>query len=66
MRQREGMFRTVTEGRAQGKRSRRRLKMLMLDDIKQGRDYHVIKNEAFHRERWRTTVLAGTALGQPT
>ena len=66
MRQKEGMLRTVIEGRAEGKRSRGRLRMSMLDDIKQGRDYHVIKNEAFDRKRWRTTVLAGPALGQTT
>ena len=66
MRQKEGMLRTVIEGRAEGKRSRGRLRMSMLDDIKQGRDYHVIKNEAFDRKRWRTTVLEGPALGQTT
>ena len=36
MRQKEGMLRTVIEGRAQGKRSRGRLRVSMLDDIKQG------------------------------
>ena len=46
----EGMLRTVIEGREEGKRSRGRMRTTMLDDIKQGRNYHVIKNEAFHQE----------------
>ena len=66
MRQKEGMLRTLIEGRAEGKRSRGRKRMAMLDDIRQGRDYHTIKEEAFDRGRWRTTVLAGPALGQTT
>ena len=47
----EGMLRTVIEGREEGKRSRGRMRTTMSDDIKQGHNYHVIKNEALIEKR---------------
>jgi hypothetical protein len=62
----EGMLRTVMEGRAEGKRGRGRRRLAMLDDVREGREYHIVKEMALNRHRWRTMVHAGPAQGQTT
>jgi hypothetical protein len=62
----EGMMRTVMEGRAEGKRGRGRRRLAMLDDVREGREYHIVKEMALNRHRWRTMVHAGPAQGQTT
>ena len=62
----EGMLRTVIEGRAEGRRGRGRRRLAMLDDVLQGRAFHIVKATALERSKWRKTMLAGPAQGQNT
>jgi hypothetical protein len=62
----EGMLRTVMEGRAEGKRGRGRRRLTLMDDIKDTKKYHVIKQIALDRGTWRQAVHSGPALGQTT
>ena len=62
----DGMLRTVSEGRAEGKRGRGRKRLAMLDDVQEGCDYHIVKQVALDRRKWRVNVLIGPAQGQIT
>jgi len=50
----DGLVKDVFEGRLEGKRSRGRKRVMMLDDIKEGRTYFSIKRDAEDREFWRS------------
>ena len=45
----------VLEGRTEGKRPRGRKRIMMMDDIKDGRSYYRTKRDAEDKELWRGT-----------
>ena len=51
----DSLLRDVIEGRMEGKRPRGRKRMMLLDDIKDGRSYYKTKRQAEERELWRGT-----------
>ena len=53
----ESLLQTVLEGRMEGKRPRGRKRIMMLDDIKDGRNYEKMKRRAEDREDWRKDVM---------
>ena len=50
---REGLMKDVLEGRMEGKRLRGRKRIMMMDDIKDGRSYSRTKRDAEDKELWR-------------
>ena len=51
----DSLLRDVIEGRMEGKRPRGWKRMMMLEDIKDGRSYYKTKRQAEERELWRGT-----------
>ena len=49
----DNLMKLVIEGRMEGKRGRGRKRFGMLDDIKNGEEYVVMKRRAENREKWR-------------
>ena len=47
------LLRDVIEGRMDGKRSRGRKRIMMLDDMRRGKPYGNLKRRAEDRDRWR-------------
>ena len=47
----DGMLETVKEGRAEGKNGRGSKRFMMLDDVQEGYDYHIVKQMALDRGR---------------
>jgi len=62
----DGMLRTALEGRMEGKRSRGRRRMMMLDDVLRKKPYHSVKRLTQDRDTWRRLSCAGPAQGQTT
>ena len=52
----EGLVMDVIEGRMDGKRPRGRKRMMLLDDVREGREYFSMKRDAEDREFWRRAV----------
>ena len=49
-----GLFRDVMEGRMEGKRGRGRKRIMLLDDIKNGRGFGEMKRDVEDRDKWRS------------
>jgi len=62
----EGLLRTSIEGRMKGKKPRGRRRKTMLDDIREEKLYHQMKEITKDRDRWRRLSCAGPARGQTT
>jgi len=50
----EGMMKEIIEGKFDGRNGRGRSRIGMLDDLKEGETYDVMKLKAIDREFWRS------------
>ena len=50
----DGLLKDVVEGRMEGKRPRGRKRIGMIDDLKEGLSYEILKRRAENRDRWKS------------